>query len=164
MEFKGRPVLVTIGYGSPRAVRGLHSSGLERVVVNNVQQLLAVDPHTQGAIIASGVGNRKKQELCLIAVQKKIRILNVRDPTALVKSITEEFEIRKKQRGTKTEEKTKKLQEKEKKAEEKKKKDEKKEDHHNKEEHTHAKEEKHEHEEAKEIEKEMAEKTIIKKQ
>ena len=37
MEFKGRLPLVTIGYGSPRAVRGLHSSGLERVVVHNAQ-------------------------------------------------------------------------------------------------------------------------------
>src|SRR3989344_2903301 len=56
---KGRPALVTIGYGSPRAVRGLHSSGLERVLVHNARDLLLVNPTLQGAVISSGVGKKK---------------------------------------------------------------------------------------------------------
>lgn len=152
MEFKGRPALVTIGYGSPKAVRGLHSSGLERAVVNNAKQLLALDASIHGAIIASGVGNKKKQELCVLAAEKKIRVLNIRDPAAAAKNIAARFQARQKQRHSKNEQKTKKNQEKEKKAEEKK-----------KEQHIHSPEKKDD-ENQKDEQKEMAEKTIIKKQ
>ncbi|MFA6461604.1 MAG: eL32 family ribosomal protein [Candidatus Woesearchaeota archaeon] len=121
---RGEPVLVSIGFGSPREVRGLHSSGLEKVVVSNKEQLLAVNTKTQGAVIASSVGNRNRIELLKLAVEKKIRVLNVKDISKLMEKIQLEFTARQKKRKDRLSEKNKKQEEKKKKAEEKKKKEE----------------------------------------
>lgn len=156
-EHKGRPALVTIGYGSPKAVRGLHSSGLEKVVVHTARELRQVHPDRQGAVIASGVGNRKRVELLTLAVEKKIRVLNIRDPQGVVEIIKKDLVDRRKVKAERQHTKVKKQEEKTQKAEEKKKKEaeEKAKPEHDHEEH---------HEKIKEEQKEIAEKTIIKPQ
>ena len=118
---RGRPALVSIGYGSPRAVRGLHSSGLEKVLVHNLQELLTVNPGVQGAVIASTVGKKKKLELLKASQEKKIPVLNVKDVGKLSESIMGEFTARKEAKGKKLQEKSKKVEDKKKKAEDKKK-------------------------------------------
>lgn len=121
---RGEPVLVSIGFGSPKEVRGLHSSGLEKVIVGNKDQLLAVNPKTQGAVISSTVGNRKRVDLLKLAVEKKIRVLNVKDSTKLIDQIQQAFMARQKKRKDRLSDKSKKQEEKKKRAEEKKKKEE----------------------------------------
>jgi len=121
---RGSPVMVSIGFGSPREVRGLHSSGLEKVLVNNKEELLAVDPKKQGAVIASQVGNRKRIELLKLAAEKKIRVLNVKDVSKLLSQINADFAKRQAERKNQLSTKDKKQEEKKKKAEEKKKKEE----------------------------------------
>ena len=76
-QLKGRPAIVKIGYRSPAAVRGLHPSGLEDVLVHNVKELEKLDPKTQGARIASTVGKRKRIEIVKRAQELGIRILNL---------------------------------------------------------------------------------------
>lgn len=73
---KGWPKSVKVGYGSPKAVRGLHPSGLEEVAVFNVGDLTIVDPETQVARIGGSVGARKRTAIVAEAVNLGIRVLN----------------------------------------------------------------------------------------
>ncbi len=73
---KGWPKSVKVGYGSPKAVRGLHPSGFEEVAVFNVGDLTIVDPETQVARIGGSVGARKRTAIVAEAVNLGIRVLN----------------------------------------------------------------------------------------
>lgn len=114
----GRPAMPNPGYGAPAAVRGLHASGLEMVVVHNAKELQIVNPKTQGAIIAASVGTKKRLSLLETAQQKKITLLNVKDASAASKKLVSEFEQRKEFRKKRAVEATKKEEQKKKKAEE----------------------------------------------
>ena len=73
---KGWPKSVKVGYGSPKAVRGLHPSGLKEVAVFNVGDLTIVDPETQVARIGGSVGARKRTAIVAEAFNLGIRVLN----------------------------------------------------------------------------------------
>ena len=75
-ELQGWPKSVKIGYRGPAAVRGLHSSGMEEVMVWNTKDLEKVDPETQVARIGGTVGGKKKETILTKAEELKIRILN----------------------------------------------------------------------------------------
>ena len=75
-ELQGWPKSVKIGWGGPKAVRGLHSSGKEEVMVWNVKDLEKVDPETQVARIGGTVGGRKRETMIAKAEELKLRILN----------------------------------------------------------------------------------------
>src|SRR2546422_2761157 len=53
--------LPSIGYRGPRAVRGLHPSGFQEVLVHNERQLEGLDAAKQAVRIAHGVGTRKRE-------------------------------------------------------------------------------------------------------
>ena len=73
---KGKPAMPSIGYGSPKATRGLHPSGYHDVLVCNVQELENLDPDTQAARISASVGKRKKEIMLEKADELGIKILN----------------------------------------------------------------------------------------
>ncbi len=75
---KYRSNKVRIGYGGPRAVRGLHPSGFEEKLVYNVDDLEDIDPKTQCARIGHSVGVRKRIAIEARADELKIRVLNRR--------------------------------------------------------------------------------------
>jgi large subunit ribosomal protein L32e len=152
---RGRANLVSTGYGSPNLVKGLHSSGLEMVLIGNEKSLLLLNPKTQGAIISSTVSMKNKLKLLKSAEENKIEIVNVKDIKESIKVIEENFSARVKLKSERIKERTKKQEDKKKKAEEKKKKEEKK--------NTEAKSV-DEIKEENDKQKEMAEKTITKKQ
>ncbi len=118
-KWRGRRATVNPGYGSPKEVKGLHSSGLERVMVNNAAELLVLNHTTQGAVIASSVGDRKRVELLRLAQEKKIRVLNVKNVPKLMEEIASGLVARKKIKSERKTIKSKKEEEKQKKAEEK---------------------------------------------
>ncbi|MBT4804785.1 50S ribosomal protein L32e [Candidatus Woesearchaeota archaeon] len=120
---RGRPKLVSTGFRSPKAVRGLHSSGLEFTTIGNVKELVALNPEKQGAVI-SKIGNRKRLELLKLALEKKIVILNVKNVEEQIKKIEDSFTAKKKIKEEKSKVKNKKEEDKKKNAEEKKKKEE----------------------------------------
>ncbi len=75
-HFKRRVHMVDIGYRGPAAVRGLHPSGFEEVLIHNVDGLQGLDPEKQAVRIGGTVGSKKR-----IAIQDKadelgIRVLN----------------------------------------------------------------------------------------
>ena len=71
-----RGFIPNIGYGSPKAVRNLHPSGLEDVLVYNVNDLQTLDAKKQACRIASNVGRKKRLEIIKKASEMKIKILN----------------------------------------------------------------------------------------
>ncbi len=112
---KGRPKMVNPGYGSPTAVKHLHSSGLKTVLVNNNADLSNLDIENEGAIISSKVSKKNKLVLLKFAKDKKITVLNYTDKS--IEKIESEFAQRKKIKAEKLKEKGKKQEEKKKKAE-----------------------------------------------
>ena len=157
---RGRPKLVNVGFGVPKAVRGLHSSGLETVIVHNKKELLSINPEKQGAIIA-GIGNNKKLKLLELAKEKNIALFNIKDLEKAIEEIKSSFANRKKEKEDKSKEKSKKEIEKKKKADEKKQKEEGKSEKESKP--SEVIEQKHNKDQEDE-EKKAIEKTIIKKQ
>lgn len=120
---KGKPLLPTPGYGSPKAVKHLHKSGKENVLIKNANELKALNADTQVATIAK-IGKKKLFELLNIAKEIKVFVTNVKDVDQKIEKIDTDFAARKKKRQAKVSEKSKKEVEKKKRAEEKKKKEE----------------------------------------
>lgn len=98
----GHGALPTTGYGSPAAVRGMHKSGLIPIIVNNVADLAKADPKTNGVIIASSVGKKKKVEIVTTAQAKSLRVFNYKDGTKFIQSVKDALESRKKKTATRT--------------------------------------------------------------
>jgi large subunit ribosomal protein L32e len=68
--------VVSIGYGGPNASKGLHPSGFREVLVHHPRELDGVDPKTEAARVAHGVGFRKREMIQRRADRMGIRILN----------------------------------------------------------------------------------------
>ncbi|MBS3123389.1 hypothetical protein J4437_02005 [Candidatus Woesearchaeota archaeon] len=124
-KHRGKPRLVSVGYGSPKEVKGLHRSGVERVLVSNASQLLAIDKTKQGAILSASLGGKKKLELLRLAQKENISLLNVKEAAGQINSLEQNLADRKKNRKERVQQKNKKQEEKEKRAAEKKKEEEK---------------------------------------
>lgn len=75
-HFKYRGNVVSIGYRSPKAVRGLHPSGFKEIIVHNVNDLKKVNPSVNAVRIASNVGMKKRLKIEAKADDLKIRVLN----------------------------------------------------------------------------------------
>ncbi|PKL54429.1 MAG: 50S ribosomal protein L32e [Candidatus Methanoperedenaceae archaeon HGW-Methanoperedenaceae-1] len=73
---RGKCALVQSGYGSPAAVRGLHPSGFEEMLVNNLKDLENIKVETQAARIASTVGMKKRIMMEEKAVELGLKVLN----------------------------------------------------------------------------------------
>lgn len=68
--------IVSIGYRGPAAVRGLHSSGFQEVMVYNPAMLEGVDPKVQAVRIGGTVGGKKRNAIISKADEIGIRVLN----------------------------------------------------------------------------------------
>ena len=73
---KRRPPMVDIGYRGPKAVRNLHPSGFEEVLVYNVDGLEGIDPKKQAVRIGGTVGTKKRIAIEDRADELGIRVLN----------------------------------------------------------------------------------------
>jgi len=118
----GHAKKVMPGFRSERSVRGLHQSGLVSIIVHTPNDVAELDKNTQGAIVASTVGKRKK--LIIIESLKKagVALLNIKeDYLSKVEAELKQRKATKEERTVKKEKKaeTKKKEEKkeEKKAE-----------------------------------------------
>ena len=95
---KGNPRMVATGWRGPNAVRGLHSSGLARVIVASAMELARINKQTQGIILSSALGAKKRLVLIADAQKAGITILNL-DPAAYVKRVQESQAAKKQQRA-----------------------------------------------------------------
>ena len=72
----GKGEMARVGYGSPVAVKGLHPSGFQDVLMSKVQDLDELDPSTQAVRIARTVGQRKRMDIVKKARSLGLKILN----------------------------------------------------------------------------------------
>lgn len=79
LQKKAKGALPTPGYGSPVAVRGLHPSGYEDILVHNPQELEGLDAATQAVRIAGAVGMKKREQMQIRAGELGLRVLNPKD-------------------------------------------------------------------------------------
>jgi len=65
-----------IGYRGPAIVRGLHPTGLEPVVVHNVNELDKYNPGKHIVYIGGDVGLKKAIEIYKVAIEKGFKVAN----------------------------------------------------------------------------------------
>jgi len=75
----------TAGYGSPVAIRGLHPSGYQDILVFTPSELTGLDPETQAIRIGGTVGNKKREVMQDLARAAGLKILNPKDASLVVK-------------------------------------------------------------------------------
>ena len=73
---KAKGAVAQVGYGSPAAVKGLHPSGYEDVLVFTVSQLEDVNAAKEAIRISAKVGGRKKAIIEAKAAELSIKVLN----------------------------------------------------------------------------------------
>lgn len=90
------------GWRSPRTVKGLHTSGLEIVVVRNLTELGKIDGTKQGVVIGSSVGAKNRITLIEVTQAKNITLLNIKDIDTYKKQLQDTFNARKERNAKKT--------------------------------------------------------------
>ncbi|HEV2428228.1 MAG TPA: 50S ribosomal protein L32e, partial [Thermoplasmata archaeon] len=71
-----RPVVVSIGFGSPRRTRGLTPTGFRPVLVRTPDEVKKLDRSSDAAVIARTVGTRRRLVLEETARKLGIHVLN----------------------------------------------------------------------------------------
>ena len=94
-HFRGYRTSISKGWKSPAEVRGLHPSGLMPVRISAPSQLDSMDPKKDGVMLGSTVGKKKRMDIIRKAKEKGLRILNIKDAEAYVKSVQDDLQRRK---------------------------------------------------------------------
>ena len=63
LKLKGQPPAVSIGFRTPKEIRGLHPSGLRPVIIHSVKDLELLKPSEVIIYIGGGVGARKRRRI-----------------------------------------------------------------------------------------------------
>jgi large subunit ribosomal protein L32e len=79
MHKKAKGAHPTPGFGSPVAVRGLHPSGYEDILVHNPAELEGLDAATQAVRIAGAVGMKKREQMQGRAAELGLKVLNPKE-------------------------------------------------------------------------------------
>ncbi len=116
---RGHRKQVEIGYKSPKEVHGMHPLGLKIILVNSYNDINNINTEKEGVIISGTVGMKKKINLMKKIMEKKITILNIKNPEEYLKKVEDILAKKKGEKRKRKEVKEKKTKEKEKKAEKK---------------------------------------------
>ncbi|MFH1638267.1 MAG: 50S ribosomal protein L32e [Candidatus Woesearchaeota archaeon] len=116
---KGHPKHPSMGYSSPRLVRGLNSAGMKELVVNNIEDLSSI-AQNMCVVIAAGVGKRRRVAILRKALEMNLNVSNIKDPSAFIAQAEESLKNRKEEAKTREDKKKKSKEEALKKAEKKK--------------------------------------------
>lgn len=73
---KGKGIMPSVSYATPKELRYLHPSGFKEVLVYNVKDLEKIDVSKEVVKIAHTVGKKKRNEIIKKAEELKIRVLN----------------------------------------------------------------------------------------
>lgn len=66
----------SVGFSSPRLVRGLNPKGFEEIRVFSPRDIAKLDAQKQVALIAGSVGAKKRMEILKKAEERNIRVMN----------------------------------------------------------------------------------------
>ncbi len=116
-NLRGYKRKVQVGFGSPNEVKGMHSSGVNTIIVNNIKEMESAEKGI-GIIIAANVGERKKIDILKKAKENNVKILNVKDIESYLKESSEKASEKKDKKEKASKKKEEKKKEKEKKARE----------------------------------------------
>ena|SRR3989338_1716268 len=108
--FRGHGGIPSIGYSSPKDVKGILRKGLYPFVVHNVNDLLKLDPKLNVVVIAHGVGVKKRTEILNKVKEMKLPILGIKDVDLFLNKINEKLQMNKKKSEKKKDDKKKKLE------------------------------------------------------
>ena len=75
---RGRPGLVKVGYGGPKAAKGLHPSGFTDNLVFTLDDISKLNPKTDGIRFGHSVGTKKRKEIIIKAIENRFKIFNAR--------------------------------------------------------------------------------------
>src|SRR3989338_2880800 len=109
---RGKARKVSKGYRSPREVRGLHKSGLEGMMVANMDQLDVLDNKKHGIIISSSTGKKNRIVILKKAKELGLDVLNIRNPEEYIKNAEQGIADKKKEEKKDVKEKSAKEEEK----------------------------------------------------
>ena len=123
---RGKKLLPTVGFRSPLAVRGLTREGFVPVVINNTNDLSNFDVKKQIAVLAAGLGMRKRIEILNKAIELKVKLFNIKDATKYIEDAKKEVTDRQKLSLSRKSDKVKRKEENQKRQEKEKAKEEKK--------------------------------------
>lgn len=98
--YAGHNPRVKIGYSSPAEIRTMLPSGFFPVIVCCASDLSKIGK-SQGALISSAVGMKKKIEILEEAKKKNIVVLNIKEIDKFVNDAKQEFEKRKQEKKEK---------------------------------------------------------------
>ncbi len=102
---KGQPIMVDVGYRSPREVRGMMLNGFKAVVVFNAADVERLDIKKEAAVVAAPVGMKKRLGIVEAAQKKGVKVLNIKDLNEYKASVNKVLEERRKMRASKLEKK-----------------------------------------------------------
>ncbi len=125
-KLEGKGKHPSMGYSSPKKVRGLNASGMKEVIVNNVKELEAIKKG-EVAVVGSNVGKRKLVDILKKAKDMNVKVSNIKDPEGFIKKVEESLKKRKEEAKSREDKKKASKEEAIKKAEKEKKKEEKEE-------------------------------------
>ncbi|MBU1704440.1 MAG: hypothetical protein KJ922_03680, partial [Nanoarchaeota archaeon] len=97
MRLKGYRRARSTGWGSPTAVKGLTKDGLMPVLVRCAKDIEDIS-EGQIAVISTRLGEKKKIDIIKALKEKSIKILNIKDADAYVKSVQDGLVSRKSKR------------------------------------------------------------------
>jgi len=66
----------SVGFGAPKALRGLHPSGFKEVLVSSMKELDKLDKSKEAVRISAKVGKKKKIEIVNKAKELGLKVLN----------------------------------------------------------------------------------------
>lgn len=89
----GWPISPSIGFRSPKKIRGQTSSGKEEVLIHSVADLSLLDSSHQVGRIGRTIGRRKKEKIIVEAELLNIRILNPITAKVDLGDLEEELEL-----------------------------------------------------------------------
>ncbi len=76
LKLKGQPPIVSVGYRTPKIVRGLHPSGLRPAVVHSIRDLEVLNPAEVIIYVGGSVGLRKRREIIIKARELGFTVVN----------------------------------------------------------------------------------------
>ena len=85
-RFAGRRIMPSPGFKSPIKVRGMHATGMKMIRVHSPSEVLKIKKDSEGIVIGTSVGMKKKLEILQKANEMKITVLNINASEAIKKN------------------------------------------------------------------------------
>lgn len=101
LKLKSRAKKVSKGYRSPKKVRHLHKSGLQRCIIRTMRDMEGLDAKKNCLIISSSLGDKKKIAILKKAKDSGFNILNVNNPDDYIKKVEDKIRLRKERKKEK---------------------------------------------------------------